>query len=138
MATDMSSMTKATLPNSLRHKTIDKRPTLSSTMDMATRTRAMLKAARKTTDLTIDSTTHDTNKNQTEADTILQMVRECKDRHSSRETRTLEDTRLSLRDKTHGMVILGSAPTTHLSRRIDASWSPEMAMETEGTLGSQR
>jgi hypothetical protein len=140
MATAMSSMTKATLLNNknLRDKTIDKRHMLSSPTDLANRTRAMLKAARKTTALTIDSTIHGTNKNQTEVDIILQMARECKDRRSSRGTRIIEGARLKLRGKTPGMVILlGIAPITHLGRKIDANWSPGMAMETEGKLENQ-
>jgi hypothetical protein len=130
-------MTKVTLPNKLRDKTIDKRHIPSSPTDMANRTRATPKVARIITALTIDSTTHAINKGQTEVDITLHMVRECKDRLNSREIRTIEDARLRLQGKTHGMVILGIAPTTHLSCRIDAIWSPEMAMETEGTLENQ-
>jgi hypothetical protein len=136
-ATGMSSMTKATLPNKIRDKTTDKRPILSSRTDMANQTRAMLKVVRKTMVLKIDNTTHGINKNQTEVDITLKTVKECKDRHSRREIRIIEDARLRLRGKTHGMVILGLALTTHLSRKIDAKWSLEMAMGTDGTLESQ-
>lgn len=137
-ATGMSSMTKATLPNNLRHKAIDKTPILSSPTDMANRTRVTPKADRKITDLTIDSTTQGTNNPQREVDIILQMVGECKDRHSSRGIRTIEGTRLSRRDKTHGMAIPGIAPTIHLSRKLDVNRTPEMVMETEGTPENQQ